>query len=36
MIAVCCPPGEEHVIPAEMVTEVLRHAGWPVSTWEPG
>ncbi|HEX3540499.1 MAG TPA: cobalamin-dependent protein [Acidimicrobiales bacterium] len=30
VIAVCCPPGEEHVIPAEMVTEVLRHAGWPV------
>jgi methanogenic corrinoid protein MtbC1 len=29
-VSVCCPPGEDHVIPAEMVTEVLRHHGWPV------
>jgi excisionase family DNA binding protein len=27
-VAVCCPPGEEHEIPAEMVSELLRQRGW--------
>lgn len=27
-VAVCCPPGEHHEIPAEMVTELLRAEGW--------
>jgi excisionase family DNA binding protein len=29
-VAVCCPPGEHHEIPAEMVTELLRAEGVPV------
>src|ERR1700738_2444267 len=28
-VAVCCPPGEHHEIPAEMVTEILRAEGCP-------
>jgi MerR family transcriptional regulator, light-induced transcriptional regulator len=28
-VAVCCPPGEHHEIPAEMVTELLRAEGCP-------
>lgn len=28
-VAVCCPPGEHHEIPAEMVTELLRAEGFP-------
>jgi methanogenic corrinoid protein MtbC1 len=28
-VAVCCPEGEAHQIPAEMVVEVLRSRGWP-------
>lgn len=27
-VAVCCAPGEEHEIPAEMVSELLRERGW--------
>ena len=28
MVAVCCPPGEDHEIPGEMVAELLRQQGW--------
>ncbi|MDQ1375872.1 MAG: hypothetical protein QOE15_45 [Acidimicrobiaceae bacterium] len=28
-VAVCCPPGEHHEIPAEMLTELLRAEGCP-------
>jgi excisionase family DNA binding protein len=28
MVAVCCPPGELHDIPGEMVAELLRQHGW--------
>jgi excisionase family DNA binding protein len=28
-VAVCCPHGEQHEIPAELVTELLRAEGWP-------
>jgi excisionase family DNA binding protein len=27
-VLVCCPPGEQHEIPAQMVTEMLRQYGW--------
>jgi len=30
LVAVCSPEGEPHDVPAEMVGEVLRAAGWPV------
>jgi methanogenic corrinoid protein MtbC1 len=30
-VAVACPEGEQHELPAEMVTELLRAAGWPVT-----
>ncbi|MDQ1426773.1 MAG: hypothetical protein QOK39_249 [Acidimicrobiaceae bacterium] len=28
LVAVCCPPGEDHEIPGEMVAELLRQQGW--------